>query len=223
MSKYSIYIICKDMEIFDEKVEMFQKYKSKICDIYWVPAVFLKSTPCNRNLTKKLNTRYNTSKNSKLKKLGCVSAHRDALLSIINHDTNNSLILEQDATLDGTLPKIPKDTCYMGGWIIPPQITLAGKVKPKVNPKRNTLNDIHYDKFKILMAHAYFLKTVKDAKELLDSTLEPEKIKNYDVHLIDQQFIKKFYYPAVFVQSKHISDFDGKVNKNDTYTKNYGL
>jgi len=223
MSKYSIYIICKDIEIFDEKVEMFKKYKSKICGIYWVPAVYLKSTTCNTSLTKKLNTRYNTSKNSKLKKLGCISAHRDALLSIINHDTNNSLILEQDATLDGNLPKIPKDTCYMGGWIIPPQITLAGKVKPKVKTKMNTLNDIDYDKFKVLMAHAYFLKNVKDAKDLLYSTLEPPSIKNYDVHLIDLQFIKKFYYPAVFVQSKHISDIDGRKNKNDVYTKNYGL
>ena len=73
------------------------------------------------------------------------------------------------------------------------------------------------------MAHAYFIKTVSEAHELLRSTLEPEKLKNYDVHLIDNEIIKKFYYPAIFVQSRHKSEIEGKVNKNDINTINYGL
>jgi len=110
----------------------------------------------------------------------------------------------------------------MGGWIIPPQITKAGKEIPKVNPKRG-VNTIDYDKFSVLMAHAYFIKTREEAKELFQTMMDESKIKNYDVHLIKQQFMNHYYYPEVFVQGKHTSEIDFAVNKNDQYTKNYGL
>ena len=223
MSKYSIYIICKDEEIFNERVKSMEKYNKKICKFYWIPAVFLKRTPCNTGLTKKLDTRYNTTTKSRLNKLGAISAHRNALLSIINNNTHNNLILEEDATLVHPLPNPPNTTCYLGGWIIPPQITKAGKEKVKIPNLKNGLNNIDYDKFKVLMAHAYFIKTVSEAHELLKSTLEPAKLKNYDVHLIDNEIIKKFYYPAIFVQSRHKSEIEGRVNKNDINTINYGL
>ena len=223
MEKYNFYIICKSEDIFLEKERKFYKYKDLICECFWIPSVFLKLTDYNTELLSKLNTRYNTLEKNRLRKLGCIAAHRNVLLSIINNMSINNLILEEDATLEYELPPVPEKTCYMGGWIIPPKITLAGKVKPKVKPIHNTLNDIDYDKFKILMAHAYFIKSVDIAKKILYSTLEPEKIKNYDIHLVDNKFINKFYYPSVFVQSKHISDIEGKINKNDVYTKNYGL
>ena len=35
---------------------------------------------------------------------------------------------EEDAALTNPLPKPPEKSCYMGGWIIPPQITKAEKV-----------------------------------------------------------------------------------------------
>lgn len=223
MSKYSIYIICKTEEIFNEKVKAMKKYNKKICKFYWIPAVFLKRTPCNTGLTKKLDTRYNTKIKSRLNKLGAISAHRNTLLAIINNNTRNNLILEEDSTLVHSLPNPPNTSCYFGGWIIPPQITMAGKVKVKIPNLKNGLNNIDYDKFKVLMAHAYFIKTVGEAHELLRSTLEPEKLKNYDVHLIDNEIIKKFYYPAIFAQSKHTSEIEGRVNKNDVNTINYGL
>ena len=64
----------------------------------------------------------NTKNKSIIAKLGCIAAHRKALLAIYSNQTNNNLILEEDATLTGKLPPVPKDSCYMGGWIIPPQI-----------------------------------------------------------------------------------------------------
>ena len=45
----------------------------------------------------------------------------------------------------------------------------------------------------------------------------------YDVHLIDLQFFKKYYYPPVFVQGKHVSEIDKVTNKNDLRTHLYGL
>ena len=157
--KYNIYIICKDEDIFKTKAkEINSSYKSKICHIQWVPAEYLKLTQCNKKLLNDLQTRYNTQKKKILAKLGCIAAHRKALLAIYMNKTDNNIILEADATLSHQLPNPPKVSCYMGGWIIPPQITKAGKVKMNVHPK-NGLNKIEYGTFSILMAHALFIKT----------------------------------------------------------------
>lgn len=222
MVKYNIYIICNNEEVFLEKVkEINLKYKSKICHIQWVPAEYLKLTQCNKKMLKDLNTRYNTQQKKILAKLGTIGAHRKALLAIYMNKTNNNIILEQDANFSDKLPSPPNTSCYMGGWIIPPQITKAGKIIPDVKPKKG-LNDIHYEKFHVLMAHALFIKTHEEALKLFQTTIT-EKVKNYDVHLIDLQFFKKYYYPPVFVQGKHVSEIDKVTNKNDQWTYFYGL
>ena len=222
MVKYNIYIICKTEEDFLEKSkEISLKYNSKICHIQWIPAEYLKLTQCNKKLIKDLDTRWNTEKKKILAKLGTIAAHRKALLAIYMNKTDNNIVLEADATLSHQLPNPPKVSCYMGGWIIPPQITKAGKVKINVHPK-NGLNKIEYDTFSVLMAHALFIKTFEEAMELFQTTIT-DKIKNYDVHLIDLQFLKEYYYPPIFVQGKHVSEIDKVTNKNDQRTHLYGL
>ena len=129
MVKYNIYMICKNEEIYLEKKRQLDKYKSKICHIQWVPAEYLTLTQCNRGMLKKLKTIHNTKDKSIIAKLGCIAAHRKALLAIFSNQTNNNLILEEDATLSGDLPAPPKESCYMGGWIVPPQVSKTGKVK----------------------------------------------------------------------------------------------
>ena len=100
MSKYNIYIICKNEEIFLKKCKILnKKFKKKICHIQWIPAEYLKLTQCNKRILKDLNTRYNTKQNKILAKLGTIGAHRKALLSIYMNKTNNNIILEQDAEL----------------------------------------------------------------------------------------------------------------------------
>jgi len=215
-------MICKTEEIFFEKKRQLDKYKSKICHIQWVPAEYLTLTQCNRGMLKKLKTIHNTKDKSIIAKLGCIAAHRKALLAIFSNQTNNNLILEEDATLSGDLPIPPKESCYMGGWIVPPQISKTGKVKINVNPKKG-INMIDYDKFKIITTHALFVQTHEEALILLESTILPEKMKNYDIHLAECEMFDAYYYPPVFVQGKHKSDIEGKVNKNDQHTHNYGL
>ena len=222
MPKYNIYIICKTEEDFLRKSEeLFSDYKSKICHIQWVPAEYLKLTQCNKKLLKDLHTRWNTDGKKILAKLGTIAAHRKALLAIYMNKTDNNIILEADATLSAKLPQPPNVSCYLGGWIIPPQITKAGEVKINVNPKKG-LNSIDYDKFSVLMAHALFIKTFEESIELFQTTIT-EKIKNYDVHLIDLRFFKQYYYPPIFVQGKHVSEIDKVTNKNDLRTHLYGL
>ena len=222
MPKYNIYIICKTEEDFLRKSDEFNsKYKSKICHIQWIPAEYLKLTQCNRRMLKDLNTRHNTEQAKIIAKLGTIAAHRKALLAIYMNKTDNNIVLEADATLSAKLPTPPKVSCYLGGWIIPPQITKAGKVRIDVKPKKG-LNSIEYDKFSVLMAHALFIQTFEEALELFQTTIS-EKIKNYDVHLIQLQFFKHFQYPPVFVQGKHVSEIDKVTNKNDLRTHLYGL
>ena len=221
MPKYNIYIICKTEEDFLEKSkDINEKYSSKICHIQWIPAEYLKLTQCNKKLLKDLHTRWNTGGKKILSKLGTIAAHRKALLAIYMNKTDNNIILEADAEFSAKLPAPPDKSCYMGGWIIPPQISKAGE-KVDVSPKKG-LNNINYDKFSVLMAHAYFIKTFEEAMVLFQTTIT-DKIKNYDVHLIDIQFFNYYYYPPIFVQGKHVSEIDEVVNKNDRYTYLYGL
>ena len=168
-----------------------------------------------------MNTRWNTVQKKILAKLGTIAAHRKALLAIYMNKTDNNIVLEADATLSLTLPSPPAVSCYLGGWIIPPQITKAGEVKINIHPKKG-LNSIEYDKFNVLMAHALFIRTFEEAMELFQTTIT-DKIKNYDVHLIDMKYFKHFYYPPIFVQRKHISEIDKVTNKNDLRTQFYGL
>lgn len=222
MPKYNIYIICKTEEDFLKKSEeLFKEYKSKICHIQWVPAEYLKLTQCNKNLLKDLNTRWNTEQKKILAKLGTIAAHRKALLAIYMNKTDNNIILEADATLSSKLPSPPDVSCYLGGWIIPPQITKAGVTKINIQPRKG-LNQINYDKFSVLMAHSYFIKSFEEAMELFQTTIT-DKIKNFDVHLIDMRFFHEFYYPPIFVQGKHVSEIDKVTNKNDLRTYLYGL
>ena len=222
MPKYNIYIICKTEEDFLERSNaLLSQYKSKICHIQWVPAEYFTLTQCNRRMLKDLNTRHNTEQSKIIAKLGTIAAHRKALLAIYMNKTDNNIVLEADATLSAKLPTPPKVSCYLGGWIIPPQITKAGKVRIDVKPKKG-LNSIEYEKFSVLMAHALFIKTFEEALILFQTTIS-EKIKNYDVHLIQLQFFKHFQYPPVFVQGKHVSEIDKVTNKNDLRTHLYGL
>ena len=216
--KYTIYIICKDTNIFNTKIDMF-KEAQHIDNLNYIQAQYLKE---NDRLCNKLKTRYNTSKSKIISKLGCISSHRNTLLSIINNQTTNNLILEEDAILNCELPEPPKESSYMGGWICPPKVSDINKIKIKLDTT-NGLNDIDYSKFNILMTHSLFIKTPENAKDMLLSTILPDKIKNYDIHLKEQKLLDKFYYPPVFIQSNHISNIDKKYNNNHSNSINYGL
>ena len=58
--------------------------------------------------------------------------------------------------------------------------------------------------------------------ELFQTTIT-DKIKNYDIHLIDMEFFKQYYYPPIFVQGGHISEIDNVSNNNDKRSNLYGL
>ena len=222
MDKYTIYIICKSEEIFESKKKELSQFNKLISFFYWIPAVFLKIHETNPDLLSRLNTRYNTKEQKRIGHLGCISAHRNALLSIINNNTINNIILEEDASIENNLPEPPGNTCYLGGWVVPPQVSKIGKIKINLMDKKKGLNEIIYSEFKILTTHSLFIKNVEDALFILQSLLV-YKTKNIDIHYSDNQLIKYFYYPCIFNQARSISDIDQKYNKSDILTINYGL
>ena len=95
-------------------------------------------------------------------------------------------------------------------------------LKVNISPKKG-LNQIDYQKFKVLTTHSLFIKTHEEAIQLLDTLVKPESLKNYDVQLADNEWFQFFQYPPVFVQSDHKSEIDDAKNKNYLRTQNYGL
>ena len=73
------------------------------------------------------------------------------------------------------------------------------------------------------MAHAYYLKYPKEAQTILETLLSNDPIKAYDHHLSDNQYIKNYYYPPIFVQSRHRSSIDRKTNQNHLRSIDYGI
>jgi hypothetical protein len=222
MNTYSVYIICKNNDIFYEKKKLLMN-SNNIDNIYHIPSVFLQCSENNINLKNKLHTRYNTAHNKIISKLGCIASHKNALLSILNNDTINNIILEEDFVINKDLPLSPPEhDCYLGGWIIPPKISQINKIKIRFDCNIG-INNINYDLFKIIMTHSYFIKNTSSAKKILIDMIIKEKIKNYDIYLSDNKYIKYFYWPEIFRQSNHISDIDKKINKNSKMSINYGL
>ena len=87
---------------------------------------YLKLTQCNKKLLNDLKIVIILNKKKILAKLGCIAAHRKALLAIYSSKTNNNIILEEDPVFGSIkLPTPPKTSCYMGGWIVT-QVTKAG-------------------------------------------------------------------------------------------------
>ena len=223
MPKYNIYIIAKDEIIFEKKKKILKQTSGKKIDlIIWVPAVYIKLSQANKRVLKDLNTRHNTGKKKILSTLGCIAAHRNALLQIWTHKTNNNIVLEQDFKFNNPLPPPPKKTCYLGGWIIPRRISDAGIKQVKINPS-NGMNKINYEEFSIIMAHSVFYKTYTDAYSIFTQTIT-DKIKNWDIFLKNTKIIKYFNYPETFIQNdQEISEIQHKKNKYDKRSINYGL
>ena len=223
MPKYNIYIIAKNKEIFEKKKQILKQTSGeKINFIIWVPAVYIKISQANKRVLKDLNTRYNTGIKKILSTLGCIAAHRNALLQIWTHKTNNNIVLEQDFKFNNPLPSPPVKTCYLGGWIIPKNISDAGKKQVNINLVKG-MNKIDYKEFSIIMAHSIFYKTYTDAYNIFTQTIT-DKIKNWDIFLKNTKYIKYFNYPETFIQNdQDISEIQHKKNKYDKRSINYGL
>jgi hypothetical protein len=213
-SQYSVYIICRPDD-YESKIKSLIPIQ-RVGNIKLIPAQYLKN---NGIVLKDLQTRYNTKPDKILSKLGCISSHRMALLAIYNNKTKNNIILEADAELTGDLPGPPDKSCYIGGWLAP---TTFSDKKPLVMKPTKGMNEIDYDKFRVIMTHSYFIKTPEEAIDILQSTFIP-KIRNYDIHFANTRLLKYYYFPPIFTQTKHESEIDKRTNTNHELSTMYGI
>lgn len=218
---YHIYLIA-NQKAYNQFYEKYINHPL-IYFIKRVEPVYLDDCEENRLLLGKLKTRYNTLIKTRLRKLGCIYAHKNALQMIVNDNHINNLILEEDAIMIRGLPEAPDCSTFLGGWITPYHITKAGKIDPDISPPYEGINRIEYESCKMLMAHAYYLKYPKEAQTIISTLLSKDPIKAYDHHLSDNQYIKNYYYPPIFVQSRHRSSIDRKINQNHLRSIDYGI
>ena len=225
---YHFYIICENEKAFKDKANYLRTLENeKIADIIYIPAVYHKVTENNSNVLDNLKVMYNTDIKKKIGKKGCISAHLNALISILNNKSQNNIILEEDAIFTNRLPSPPEFSSYMGGWIINKLIKDIKKtvISTDLNlseSDNNQLIDIDYSKYRIIQTHSLFIK-YEDVKPLIE-TIYDKKIKSYDIHLSEIQFFKKYYYPQIFKQEQHISTIDNsKTHSYDNYNIKYPL
>ena len=232
---FNIFVITKSTEEYDKKC----KFLPINLQCYHIPAQYLSNNVPER-VYATMRVRHNIKRNHLKSKIGCMFAHRLALYYISHmYLTDNNIILEEDATLDDIkalkrfLKSPPKEPAYLGGWIINPlmkDIDKPVQFYKNKKPKTGT-NNINYDKFRILMAHSIYIPNYKQAGEILKlseyQALYEKKHKAMDHFYADNQLIKQFIYPPIFVQSDHVSEIDGsrvkKRNKNNLRTLKYGL
>jgi GR25 family glycosyltransferase involved in LPS biosynthesis len=232
---FNIFVITGSTEEYNRKCAML-KFPLQC---YHVPAQYL-SNNVPEHVYKQMRARYNIKRNHLKGKIGCMFAHRLALYFISKlYQTNHNIILEHDATLSDIkelakfLKNPPKLPTYLGGWIINPLIKNSNEPVQLFKKKRpkTGVNKINYDKFKILMTHSLYIPNYKQAEIILElserQALDEHKHKAMDHFYADNQFIKQFIYPPIFIQSGHISEIDGsklkRKNNNDKLSINYGL
>jgi GR25 family glycosyltransferase involved in LPS biosynthesis len=149
--------------------------------------------------------RYNTLSKHKLAKIGNFASHIRALQKIVSNDLKNTIILEDDSS-DFKLPSSLKDypnAVYLGGYIVAPKIK---DIRKPINRKKfhNGINEIDYERFRILETRAYFVPNKQEAKRMLDVIMSSPTLKNTDIFYSNNELIKYFYYPAVSLQMPNL-------------------
>ena len=163
-------------------------------------------------------------------KMGCFSSHVKTLQYIVDNKLNNTVILEDDAFLDGNIiGKFPNDgACLLGGTLRHPNNwTLdnkfrKNKVKGIIKKFKQGVNVIDYDKYRWTQTHAIYYPKWEVAKEILYFIKNTNyKFKHFDLFLCDHKLVKYLHYPSIFTHDDRESE--SQINKKNGYIKNYVL
>lgn len=157
--------------------------------------------------------RYNTLSKHKLAKIGNFASHIRALQMIVKNNLKNVMILEDDSS-DFKLPISLKNyphAVYLGGFMVAPKIK---DIRKPINKRsfHNGINEINYDKFRILETRAYFVPNKEEAKRMLDVIMSAPSLKNTDIFYSNNELIKYFYYPALSLQTQGLESNIDNVN-----------
>ena len=166
----------------------------------------------------------NISDKCKIGKRGCFSSYIRILQSIVDKKLNNVIILEDDLLQINDIPdNLGQEICYLNGLICPPKTTdmsirFEYDLLETYNIKKG-LNEIDYDRFKILGTLGIYLPSYQKTKIFLEKITECETYTSIDCLIAHKQLIKYFHFPAIFKhEDNNISNIR---NKNKFKSKSH--
>lgn len=178
---------------------------------------------------------WNAGEKQKGNVIGCLLSHLRLMRKIVSQKLNKILVIEDDALVDMELLKkinldnLPQDKMIYFGGVLRPLTFKDKKFKPdKVRKtfKKNKVNKIDANTFKIGSTHGLYYPTKEAAKPLMDYLEDKERIRAIDSELAFIQkkepgLIDSIFYPAIvyLVLEEAQKGFSGQYFKKDGFDR----
>ena len=178
---------------------------------------------------------WNAGEKQKGNVIGCLLSHLRLMRKIVSKKLNNVLVIEDDALVDmallkkTNLNKLPQDKMIYFGGVLRPLTFKDQKFKPdnvRKSFKKNTVNKIKANNFKIGSTHGLYYPTKEAAKPLLKYLEGKERIRAIDSELAFIQkkepgLIDSIFYPAIvyLVLEEAQQGFSGQYFKKDGFDR----
>tara|TARA_Y100001958_G_C21247885_1_gene579834 strand:+ start:8693 stop:9559 length:867 start_codon:yes stop_codon:yes gene_type:complete len=172
----------------------------------------------------RLKIMWNAGDRKKKCTAGILNSHMSIIKKIADNKINQSLIVEDDVTIDFdslkkiNLDKLPQDSLiYFGGVLHPPNSfkDKSWKYEEAKKSFKPGINRINPEKYRIFGGFGYYIPTWEIAKELYDIFSKKPKLKPLDTEMTYLQkkgLIKYFYYPAI--SYLHMDDANKGIHGN---------
>ena len=194
-----------------------------------------KEDKMDKKYFEKIIMMWNAGEKQKGNVIGCLLSHLRLMRKIISKKLNNVLVIEDDALVDmallkkTNLNKLPQDKMIYFGGVLRPLTFKDQKFKPdnvRKSFKKNTVNKIKANNFKIGSTHGLYYPTKEAAKPLLKYLEGKERIRAIDSELAFIQkkepgLIDSIFYPAIvyLVLEEAQQGFSGQYFKKDGFDR----
>ena len=194
-----------------------------------------KEDKMDKKYFEKIIMMWNAGEKQKGNVIGCLLSHLRLMRKIVSKKLNNVLVIEDDALVDmallkkTNLNKLPQDKMIYFGGVLRPLTFKDQKFKPdnvRKSFKKNTVNKIKANNFKIGSTHGLYYPTKEAAKPLLKYLEGKERIRAIDSELAFIQkkepgLIDSIFYPAIvyLVLEEAQQGFSGQYFKKDGFDR----
>ena len=178
---------------------------------------------------------WNAGEKQKGNVVGCLLSHLRLMRKIINKKLEKVLVIEDDALVDMeqlskiNLDNLPQDKMiYFGGVLRPLTFKDKNFEVDKVRSflKKNKINKIDSNIFKIGSTHGLYYPTVESTKPLLEYLESKERLRAIDSEfaIIQKKYpelIDSIFYPAIvyLVLEEAQKGFSGQYFKKDGFDR----
>ena len=181
-------------------------------------------------------------------RVGCFTAHINALQYIVDHKYDDTVILEDDAQIDREYnfdtSEFPQDSpTLLGASLHHPNSWkkdkefIINELPDIINEFKQGINKIDYDRFRWAGTFSIYYPKWEVAFDILsqikslglrDFKMGSGPYRHYDIFLSSHQFIKYLHYPSLFTHNDRINKNrevmkgnSSMINGGDGIVKNY--